>query len=464
MDKLKFTPYAWSKLLYLRDKGSTEVSFFGVSRKGSLDLVEDLFMPFQHGAWATTEFIDDKLPKFFDDMVDLGYHPEEFGRIWCHTHPGDSATPSSKDEATFSQEFVGPNWAIMFIVGKKGATTCRLRYKCHPDLAHILPEGATRELPVEIAWGANSKPVTDEVRAAWNAEYDERLVPKSYTNGRSWKDEPYSKYINNFSNLSKKDDDEYVGSWRPGPGWRRSVSGSWIHNIEWANEDYSRGIVTPDDYARIYGKGGAAAPDNKLDNRKLTRKERKYMRKHGTLLGFNSAPQLLVPIEKLEKSEEAWIDEVAAEWEANQRILDEESAEAKYWTVILDNGERRYNVKATAPSKAMDFVDEDIFDFSITSVPYACAVKAFIQEGKMEEQNWTVTLEDGTKINNVPGFDGTDAVNRCCLKMKQEPCTTGDDKREKETEAFLASAPSVSTMEPATDPMIGWDPSCSDIC
>ena len=39
--KLRFTPYAWAKLRFLRDVGETEVGGFGISRADDPLLVED---------------------------------------------------------------------------------------------------------------------------------------------------------------------------------------------------------------------------------------------------------------------------------------------------------------------------------------------------------------------------------------------------------------------------------------
>ena len=115
ISELRFNLYAWRKMCFIRDLGSTEVSFLAVSRKDDLGLVVDVRMPYQTGHSAYTEFDESRLADFFEDMVDEGFHPEEFGRIWCHTHPGASASPSGKDENTFKTEFATTNWAIMFI-------------------------------------------------------------------------------------------------------------------------------------------------------------------------------------------------------------------------------------------------------------------------------------------------------------------------------------------------------------
>ncbi|MCA9099133.1 MAG: hypothetical protein KDA36_12140, partial [Planctomycetaceae bacterium] len=49
-----------------------------------------------------------------------------------HTHPGDSATPSFVDEETFAGKFSDPDWAIMGILARSGATYARLRWNAFP--------------------------------------------------------------------------------------------------------------------------------------------------------------------------------------------------------------------------------------------------------------------------------------------------------------------------------------------
>jgi len=49
---------------------------------------------------VTVEFDDAAVADFFDEQVDQGRRPEEFSRIWLHTHPGASAQPSHTDEET----------------------------------------------------------------------------------------------------------------------------------------------------------------------------------------------------------------------------------------------------------------------------------------------------------------------------------------------------------------------------
>src|SRR5687767_11059226 len=105
LPRLRLTPYAWAKLLYLRDRGPTEVGGFGVSHPERLLLVEDVRLVEQLCTPVTVKFTDEAVADYFDAQVDAGHRPEQFGRIWVHTHPGDSPFPSVTDEETFARCF-----------------------------------------------------------------------------------------------------------------------------------------------------------------------------------------------------------------------------------------------------------------------------------------------------------------------------------------------------------------------
>jgi proteasome lid subunit RPN8/RPN11 len=143
---LRFAPYAWAKLLYLRDVGDTEVGGFGISATDDLFLVEDVRLVQQRCTQASVEFEDEAVADFFDEQVDLGRRPEQFAKVWVHSHPGESAEPSWTDEDTFARAFGSSSWAVMFIVAKGGETYARLRFGCGP--------GAELLAPVAIAWDA----------------------------------------------------------------------------------------------------------------------------------------------------------------------------------------------------------------------------------------------------------------------------------------------------------------------
>jgi hypothetical protein len=86
---LRLTPYAWAKLLRLRDLGPTEVGGFGISAQDDLLLVEDVQLVGQTCTAMSVQFHDSSVADYFDRQVDQGLVPERFARLWIHTHPGD---------------------------------------------------------------------------------------------------------------------------------------------------------------------------------------------------------------------------------------------------------------------------------------------------------------------------------------------------------------------------------------
>ena len=101
---------------------------------------------------------------FFDGEVDAGRKPEEFGRLWLHTHPGRSAQPSETDERTFARCFGNADWSVMFVLAGGGQTYARLRFGVGP--------GGAWEIPVEVDFH-RPFPATDQ--AAWEQEYAEAV-------------------------------------------------------------------------------------------------------------------------------------------------------------------------------------------------------------------------------------------------------------------------------------------------
>src|SRR5436190_13278551 len=86
---LRFSPKAVAKLVYLRDFGQTEVGGFAISAADDLSQIVDVQLVKQSCTAVSVAFDDLAVADFFDAQVDRGLRPEEFGRIWVHTHPGN---------------------------------------------------------------------------------------------------------------------------------------------------------------------------------------------------------------------------------------------------------------------------------------------------------------------------------------------------------------------------------------
>jgi proteasome lid subunit RPN8/RPN11 len=162
---LRFTPYAWAKLLFFRDAGPTEIGGFGITSCDNPSLVEDFVTVHQSVSAVTVAFDDEAVANYFDDQVALSRKPEEFARIWIHTHPGSSPLPSGTDEETFARVFGNCSWAIMFILAKGGATYCRTAFNMGP--------GGSLVGESQIDFTALF-PESDHL--AWQEEYDRHVV------------------------------------------------------------------------------------------------------------------------------------------------------------------------------------------------------------------------------------------------------------------------------------------------
>ena len=161
---LRLTPYAWAKLLHLRDLGETEVGGFGVcstrrpAARPRRALVRQHCSP-GHRASTTVRWPTSSTARSIR-AADRSNSP----RIWIHTHPGDSPHPSGTDEETFERCFGNTDWAVMFILARGGQTYARLRFRVGP--------GGEVVLPVDVDFG---QPFPAADQAAWAQEYEQNV-------------------------------------------------------------------------------------------------------------------------------------------------------------------------------------------------------------------------------------------------------------------------------------------------
>ncbi len=206
--RLRFTPYAWAKLKFLRDLGNTEVGGFGISSERDLLLIEDFVMIEQACTAVTVRFQDSAVADYFDDQVDAGRVPEQFSRVWIHTHPGSCPLPSGTDEETFARCFGAADWAVMFILARRGAAYGRLRLSNGP--------GADVELQHRIAY---SVPFASADHDSWQAEYDRTVrVLDPF-------DDPISAYFGGDGRRQRSESLEHLGQHEHLHPWETS---EWV--------------------------------------------------------------------------------------------------------------------------------------------------------------------------------------------------------------------------------------------
>lgn len=144
---LRFSPIAWAKFVFFRDCGETEISGFGLSEPDDLLCVIDFQTIKQDATVASISLDDQAIADHFDAQVDVGRKPEQFFRLWLHTHPGSSPTPSSIDEETFARVFGRCYWAVMCVLAQEGKAYARLRFNVGPGGNVIIPVCVDYSLP-----------------------------------------------------------------------------------------------------------------------------------------------------------------------------------------------------------------------------------------------------------------------------------------------------------------------------
>jgi len=125
---LRSKPDVWAKLHYFCHRGQTEIGGFGVTSAEDLLQVEEFVTVKQKASMASVNFDDESVADYFDEQIDKGRKPEQFGRLWLHTHPGCDPTLSSVDEETFARVFGKCEWAVMCVLDRGGKTFARLRF------------------------------------------------------------------------------------------------------------------------------------------------------------------------------------------------------------------------------------------------------------------------------------------------------------------------------------------------
>jgi len=171
---LRFSPTASAKLLYFRDKSDNEVGGFGITETDDLLCVREFVTVKQQVTAVSVKFDDEAVANFFEDQVDLGRKPEQFARIWLHSHPGDSPEPSVIDEETFERVFGNCEWAVLFVVAQDNKTYAKLSFNVGPGGQVLIPTG--------IAYTDDFGPSDHEL---WDTEYATNIKAVDWVTNRS---------------------------------------------------------------------------------------------------------------------------------------------------------------------------------------------------------------------------------------------------------------------------------------
>lgn len=121
---------AYEKLLWFRNQKDTEVGAMGISLPDDpLHICDFSFLP-QECTSVSTDFDPEAQDAWMDEMmIDKKLSPEQFTRVWAHTHPSQSASPSGTDWDTFQEIMGNMPWGVMLILGTSNEFSCVFRVK-----------------------------------------------------------------------------------------------------------------------------------------------------------------------------------------------------------------------------------------------------------------------------------------------------------------------------------------------
>jgi hypothetical protein len=165
---LRFTPYAWAKLVFMRDAGDTEVGGYGINETDDPLLINDFRLVKQDCSGVSVDLDQEDSLAFAEEMTDRGFSPWQYG-TWIHTHPGDSPSPSQADEENFRDNFSIADCSIFFILAKCGQSYTRMRYNVSPGIDVDIKSMIDFRTPFRAS-----------DQESWKKEYSEKVNVKTY--------------------------------------------------------------------------------------------------------------------------------------------------------------------------------------------------------------------------------------------------------------------------------------------
>lgn len=167
----------------MRDMTDNEVGGFGITEANDLLFVTDFTLVKQKVTSVSVAFADESVADFFEDQVAADRKPEQFARIWLHTHPGNSPEPSMTDEATFTRVFGKCDWSVMCIVAQDGSTFARLRFNVGP--------GGEVRIPVCVDYSYEFEASSFELwKQIYKANVEEEVIFKPAEQPKQSPDKP----------------------------------------------------------------------------------------------------------------------------------------------------------------------------------------------------------------------------------------------------------------------------------
>jgi len=166
---LRFSAFAYAKLIFWRDCGQTEIGCYGLTETDDPLLITDLRMIKQVCTSISVDFDKDDSIAFVEEMADKNIPLWSCQSVFIHSHPGDSPCPSQADEENFRDNFSIANCSIFYIIARSGKDYARMRFN--------VPPGMDVDIKTRIDYSVPFKASNHE---AWEKEYDEKVIEKKY--------------------------------------------------------------------------------------------------------------------------------------------------------------------------------------------------------------------------------------------------------------------------------------------
>jgi len=170
---LKFSPIAWAKIKWMVARGDKlEISGFGVSKEDDPFSIVDFHTLKQECTGVETSMDDKACNQYMERMAKKGIAPNRCMRVWIHSHPFSTGTPSpSGTDNTTLEEKTGADshWSIMVIMGQ-GTPFARLQIR--EELLDNEP--IEMEMDCEVDWTLLATPkILDEWKKEFTANVHE---------------------------------------------------------------------------------------------------------------------------------------------------------------------------------------------------------------------------------------------------------------------------------------------------
>ena len=208
----KFSPTAYAKVVWLLRNVKDETAAMGIVDPNNKWRIIDIEIVEQESSACEVELLN--LPDFALEMEQRGYDMEQCMRVWIHTHPGASCTPSNTDETTFDNLLSAYPYFGMIIFGRELDAYAKVGYRVGPP--------CNVEVKVKVDWDTNFVNVDFD---QFKKDVEAKVKKKSYDYKKWW---------------SKDDEDSYY-PWKkgnaPSPHFQPSPSNKFRENydqIDWS--------------------------------------------------------------------------------------------------------------------------------------------------------------------------------------------------------------------------------------